>query len=421
MNFTSFFKSNNFFYILIFFLPFSFFIGPAFLNTTVSLICFIFLIIYFFKNINIAISKIILILYIIWIFYLILRSILSENIILSLEASLLYFRYGVFFLSVLFLFQDTTQSKKFYICLLSSLLILCFDGIYQFFNGENLIGLKSHNSRVSSFFGEEFILGHHLSKILPLIIGLTIFFFSKKTYKNIIIFLILIVASFTILFSGDRSALIFLFLTILLTLYYFYYSSKKSLYFSIFVIISIFATVISYSENVKNRIINNSITEIYSKDEFRFYSHQHELHFKSAFKMFIQNPTFGIGPKLFRHHCSDKKYNVKEKINKENEHFLIGCSTSPHNLTIQLLAEVGIFGTVPVLILILALFYKFFHIIIINNQNKKFYLIFIYLSCLICLSPFTPTGNIFGSYISTMIYLNLSIAYYLDTKKNEKY
>ena len=167
-------------------------------------------------------------------------------------------------------------------------------------------------------------------------------------------------------------------------------------------------------------MIGDTINEIYSKNEFRFYSHQHELHFRGALKIFLDNKVFGIGPKLFRYHCSNDKYFIKEKINFEDERYLTSCSTSPHNLFIQALSETGIVGSIPIFFLIVILYYNFFKILLFKSKSDKFYLIFIYLSCIITLSPFTPMGNIFSSYISTMIYFNISIAYYLTYNEPTK-
>ena len=49
--------------------------------------------------------------------------------------------------------------------------------------------------------------------------------------------------------------------------------------------------------------------------------------------MFLDEPIFGKGVKMFRYHCSDPKF--------KNKH---SCTTHPHNTLIQILAELGIFG-----------------------------------------------------------------------------
>ena len=54
--------------------------------------------------------------------------------------------------------------------------------------------------------------------------------------------------------------------------------------------------------------------------------------------MFVDNPLVGQGPKMFRVLCNDVKFNPNEDIN--------ACSTHPHNLYVQLLAETGLLGLI---------------------------------------------------------------------------
>ena len=71
------------------------------------------------------------------------------------------------------------------------------------------------NNRVSSFFGEESILGSYLLKILPFLY-LCISSNSNKKYIYLIIFLI-VVTNALIFISGERAAFI---LMLLMTFYF---------------------------------------------------------------------------------------------------------------------------------------------------------------------------------------------------------
>ena len=51
-------------------------------------------------------------------------------------------------------------------------------GYFQYFTRENLFGLKINEVRVSSFFGDELIMGSYLSRLFPLLFAL--FLFKKK-------------------------------------------------------------------------------------------------------------------------------------------------------------------------------------------------------------------------------------------------
>ena len=58
-----------------------------------------------------------------------------------------------------------------------------------------------------------------------------------------------------------------------------------------------------------NRMIKQTIEQINFKDnKTLIFSIQHQVIFKSAFKIFKDNTYFGIGPKNFREVCKNKKY-----------------------------------------------------------------------------------------------------------------
>ena len=64
----------------------------------------------------------------------------------------------------------------------------------QKYFGHNIFGLVSPNSvRISSFFGDELILGSYLSRMLPIFFGFLVYInFSKKIYHYIIFFIIFV-------------------------------------------------------------------------------------------------------------------------------------------------------------------------------------------------------------------------------------
>ena len=93
-------------------------------------------------------------------------------------------------------------------------LVLCFsalaiDGYIQYFTGTNLVGFKISGTRVSSFFGDELIMGSYLSRLFPLLFAL---FLIKKKQKYEIYFIgiLFILVDVLIFMSGERSAFFFL-------------------------------------------------------------------------------------------------------------------------------------------------------------------------------------------------------------------
>ena len=61
---------------------------------------------------------------------------------------------------------------------------------------------------------------------------------------------------------------------------------------------------------IKNFIIKESI-----------FSDHHLAHFHSAKKMFLDNKLIGVGPRLFRKLCSDKRYNLEDISNEDIKKF----------------------------------------------------------------------------------------------------
>ena len=92
---------------------------------------------------------------------------------------------------------------------------MVIDGYIQYFTGESITGHKiKEGVRLSSFFGDELILGSYLSRFLPIIIAL--FFLSQHSRKknlNIILLIFVIFTSVIIFLSGERAAFLFVILT----------------------------------------------------------------------------------------------------------------------------------------------------------------------------------------------------------------
>jgi heme A synthase len=97
----------------------------------------------------------------------------AQNILLSFESSLFYFRVGVFACLIWYLIEKNKKILNyFYYALFICFTVLAVDGFIQFFYGKNIIGLTKSAVRISSFFGEERILGSYLSRLFPLLFAL---------------------------------------------------------------------------------------------------------------------------------------------------------------------------------------------------------------------------------------------------------
>jgi hypothetical protein len=181
--------------------------GPFFPDLIVSLVSFIFLIYLFRHKLYFYFTAKPLIIFFIFCIYCILVSIFfAKDILLSFGSSLFYFRIGVFSCLIWYLLeQDKKILNYFYYALVISFSALIVDGYIQFLTGTNIVGLPRIGSRISSFFGDELIIGSYLSRLFPLLFALFIVKEKKKLelYFMILFFLLL---SGLILISGERAA-----------------------------------------------------------------------------------------------------------------------------------------------------------------------------------------------------------------------
>ena len=223
----------------------------------------------------------------------------------------------------------------FYYSLILCFLALLIDGYFQYFTGINLLGIRIDGVRISSFFGEEQIMGSYLSRLFPLLFAL---FLVKRKYKFEIYFigLLFILVDILIFLSGERTAFFFLNIsTIFIIILIKEYQKFRLVTFIIGLICILFLS--AYSQSLNYRMFKGPAEDmgfVKSSKEKVIFSPAHHDHYMTAYKMFKDQPILGHGPKTFRVLCAEKKYAVGK----------FSCSTHPHNFYIQLLAETGILG-----------------------------------------------------------------------------
>ena len=392
--------------ILFSLIPFFLITGPFLSDLSVSLISLLFLI-YCVKRNNFSYfnHNYFYFFLIFWI-YLIFNTLINNFNLDSLKISFFYFRYGIFVIAIAtFLKEDYKFIKYFFYCILICFTILVFDGFYQYFTGENILGWKN-STRISSFFGDEKILGSYLSRLWPIFFGLTIFIFKDKNKLSLLIILIFILSESLIFLSGDRTA----FFNINLSAIFVILFSQKLLKLRLITLLSsiLILIIISFiNPTAKERIIDQTIAQmnldskskVVNENSIYIFSKEHTHHYISAVKMFLDNKVFGIGVKNFRNFCNDEKYRISE----------VSCSTHPHNSYIQILSETGIVGFL-FLLTILIYFCKYILKHFILKFKGKYYFndfeICILSGIAIYLWPIVPTGNIFNNWLNIAMILN---------------
>jgi O-antigen ligase len=377
--------------------------GPFFPDLIVSLSALVFLVyvvkkkeFYYFNN------KPLIIFFIFCIYCILVSIFVAKDMMLSFESSLFYFRIGVFSCLIWYLVeQDKKILTYFYYALVISFLILIIDGYIQFLTGTNILGLPKAGDRISSFFGDELIMGSYLSRLFPLLFALFIVKEKKKLelYFMILFFLLL---SGLVLISGERAAFAFYCLSFLFILIFMKGYAKFRIILSVGSAIVIIIIISSFDQ-VKNRMISDPTNTITKS----IFTPQHDSLVRTAYNMFLDKPFVGHGPKMFRVICKDEKYATG----------ITPCMTHPHNFYVQLLAETGIIGfsfLFSVFAYVMYCAYRQFKSIVLRQKRYLTdYQVCLLAGILITVWPITTNGNFFNNWL--MIVYSLPVGFYLHS------
>jgi len=316
-------RNSNFFLELISWLfvliPVGFIIGSFFINSIITIIVTIYLLVYFRKHISKINKSSLFFLNFFFIFngYLFLSSFLGETPFESIFSSLSYLRYGFLMLAIsLILKKNIYYLKYFFYVTFFSFTILFYDVLIQFITNQNLLGtINTSSDRFTGFFGKEQILGSFSVRFFPIILFLVNLFYSKKNiffFQSIFIFLIL----FLVLVSGERTAL---FMLIIYLIFFIVINKKLKIAVQICsVFLILFLVTTFYKQSLKKRFIDSTIKQLSitqsSNNKISFLSIRHENHIKTSINIFKKNIFFGSGPNSFRYICDYNKYSVRAEI-----------------------------------------------------------------------------------------------------------
>ena len=410
---------NSYFLLLFSFIPASIIVGPAVSLINILLIDFSFILLILYKKDYKFLSnktvKFIIFLYL----YLIFNSIISKDFSIGAYRNFGFIRFGILFLAFNYFFYNKDFINRVLIVWILTLSILTLDTYLESILGRNILGYgEEYGRRIVSFFKDEPIVGGYINGFYLVLIGYLFYLNDKivNKYKNIILiysifFLIAIVLtgersnsikavfgfflfySFNDFFKFKEKILFILMLILMFTLLLNTSNFLKLRYGSQFFkpIISIFQSNSQIQKNeisIKNKLKDNIYIGLY----------------QSGFDVFKKYPIFGVGNKNYRlETCSAKN------ITKYN------CSTHPHQIYFEFLAEHGFIGSMILLFILFNLVFSKIKIIL-NSKN------YLQLGCLIFLItsfiPFLPSGAFFADYSLTIFWVNLSIMYAVEKKTN---
>ncbi len=357
--------------------------------------------------------------------YLILSSIWANDTISSLKSSVPYIRFLLFSLCIVYLANiNKNFYKTFFKFLFFTLFILILDSYIQLFFGKNLLNqsiyyikdayTQTMTIRVSGLFGDELVLGSFISRTVFILLGL--YFICNKNI-NIYLFITFLISTFVIVFySGERLA----FFIVLFCIIYICIQLKKYrkiLLTSSLILTLVLFVIISFNENVKNRMILSSfaflnsdkIENYNSPEKFVIFSPDHHELYIAAYKMFLDKPILGHGHDMYYKNCGDFKRSVSS------------CSTHPHNTFLQIAVENGIVGLFFLILVYFYLIFQFFSNLFSKNISTLGYF-YLKVSLLSIISanffPFVTSGNFFNNWMSILFYLPIGLYFSLSLSNN---
>ena len=427
MNKTIFIK---FFQLSIISIPVLLLTGPFMPDLAISLTSIIFILFYSKELIQlIKKEKVILFFFMFWI-YLVISSLFSDHILYSLKSSALYIRFIIFSAVFYYLISFNSGILELFLNFLKiAIYLMCAASLFEFFFEFNLYLNDKPTLRLTGTYKDEQIVGSFLSKIFPIYISL-ILYLNKKLNAE---FFVISLLTFLIVFlSNERTAIFFtISFFMFFVLIYPKFNLKKKL-IGIFTVIFFIFTIIFSVEDVKGRTIDLTLSQMgvflfksqdkpeysnYKKNNERLFvfSRSHEIHALTALNMFKVNFISGVGPKVFRKACDNQKYYIS----------VDSCTTHPHNILFQILAETGIFGLAFFVTSIIYLIRNFYYSIRDKNKinsnyiSSKLCLIFILSQNIFFL---LPSGNFLNNFLAAQMFLPLGLYIFIDRKiSNGKY
>jgi len=402
---------NNFYSIIIIScFPLFFLFSSLLTNLFTVILIFLFLSEIKLKPKNIIKDKIMLLLILFWFFILIslFTSIYFEN---SFSRSVGFLRF-IFFSYALTYYFKLNNFRYFKIILLIWFFIFFItstDLLIEYIFGHNLLGNSSYMpGRLSGFLGDELKIGNYYLGFYFLILVFSIQFFKNQLLS----FSIIIFFSLIAILIGERSnsIKIILGLFIFLTFYEKIITRYKIMFLGI--IISCALILINFNTDFKNRYKAQFYNPLKTEGIYNYIKGiPYGAHFSTAYEIFKQNPISGIGLKNFYFECGKDKY-----IDKEFAWNHSRCSTHPHQLHLEILSHIGIFGY---LVFIYLFFYSIYFGYKNYLKNKNPYLLASLVFIFVSIFTPVPSGSFFTTYGATIFWLNFGVLLAFSSKQGK--
>jgi hypothetical protein len=307
---------NNFLKFIFFTFPFLLISGPFLPDLFVVFISLYFVVYFFFRNFLLFRNNLIFF-FLIFYLYINISSYFAYLPSVSFQTSVPYIRFILFAVFTAYLLKNILDLKKiiFYSFLISYVLLFV-DALIQISTGQNILGYPIVNARVASLFRDKLIMGSYVARTLPILIAIS--YLENLKHGNFIRTFCIILAGTLVYLSAERISSFFYIMTVIV--YLFLLPNKKQVFYYIGLSAFVFLILIFSKPSSLERIYKHTVNQMGVGYQFLF-SERHEMHFLTAYRMFLDRKFLGHGIKSFRYLCDDPRYTVKEVIINNNKNF----------------------------------------------------------------------------------------------------
>jgi len=325
----------------------------------------------------------------------------------TLSYSFFFLRWPIFSMALAYwILSDMNSLKKFLIALTITLFFIIFDTWWQFFFDRDIFGFEKYSgNRLTGPFENNPHVGTWLAKLVLLPpLFLILYDRYKLNNQNYLIYAFFVISTIlflTIFITGERMALLLMLASIFilligLTMDRIFSISKLSIFFLIS-IITILVFAYSFPEATQ-RAYFSTIDKI-----LNWKSSDYGLVWQSAYDVWMESPLFGVGLHKYREACENLGIYGSSYLNAIGS----GVCFHPHNISLQLLSETGIFGFLIFYLMVFSLTISSIKIYFKRNLWLSSALIINII--LTCFLPIASSTSFFSNKYGAIIWLLIGV------------
>ena len=349
-----------------------------------------------------------------------INSALSIDSAETFAYAFFFLRWPIFSMALAYwILSDLRSFKKFIISLTLLLLFIIFDTWWQFFFEQDLFGFEKFNeNRLTGPFKDNPEVGTWLAKLVLLPPLLLILYDKYKlqihqNYLTYAFFIISTIVFLTIFITGERMQLLLILASILIVFFGLISEkifSLKKISFLLLISISVILIFSATFPETTQRAFYSTIEKI-----INWRSSDYGLVWQSAYDVWMQSPLFGVGLHKYREACVNLGIYGTSHLNAIGS----GVCFHPHNISLQLLSETGIFGFIIFYLMVFYLAISSLKIYFKNSLWLSFALTFnIIFTCFLPIASSTSFfSNKYGAIIWLLIGVMLAVNRHFEAKK----